>query len=89
MENVNIFGKIIMEAEKLLDWLVKLDIAFYVTTKGVDYDPKCSSHFYLKGSGERFSSADIISIFENKATDEINENWQCAITQNIEYLKRK
>lgn len=77
-----------MKTEKLIDWLVKLDISFYKTRKEVGYDPKCNSHFYLKGSGERFSSADIISIFENKATDEVNENWQCAVTENIEYLKK-
>jgi hypothetical protein len=78
-----------MEAENLIDWLVKLDIAFYVTTKEVDYDPKCKSHLYLRGSPERFSGADIISIFENKATDEINENWQYAIADHNAYLKRR
>jgi len=77
-----------MDVEKLMDWLVTLDISFYETIKESDYDPKCRSHFYLKGSGERFSSADIISIFENKATDEINENWQCAVGESIKYLKR-
>jgi hypothetical protein len=78
-----------MEAENLIDWLVKLDIAFYVTTKEVDYDPKCKSQLYLRGSPERFSGADIISIFENKATDEIDENWQYAIADHNAYLKRR
>jgi hypothetical protein len=73
-----------MKTEKLIDWLVNVDISFYK----VDYDPKCNSHFYLKGSGERFSSADIISIFENKATDKVNKNWQHAVAENIEYLKK-
>lgn len=74
--------------EKLLDWLVRLDIAFYVADKVGDYDPKCNSHFYLKGSPERFSSEEIISVFENKASDEVNENWQYALAGNIKYLKK-
>ena len=77
-----------MENEKLLDWLVKLEIASYVPTKEGDYDPKCNSHFYLKGSPERFTSKDIINIFNNTANDEINEKWQYAIADNVEFNKR-
>lgn len=74
--------------EKFLDWLVELDIAFYKTTVEPDYTPSGKSHFYLKGSQERFTSKEMIEIFNNRATDEVNENWQYAIAENISYKIR-
>lgn len=74
--------------EKLLDWLVELDISHYKTTREADYTPSGKSHFYLKGSQERFTSKEIIDIFNNNASDKTNENWQYSIAENIEWQKR-
>jgi len=74
--------------EKFLDWLVGLDIAHYQTTTEVDYTPSGKSHFYLKGSQERFTSKEMMEIFNNSANNKTNENWQYAITENINWQKR-
>jgi hypothetical protein len=70
-----------MNCEDLLDWIVAMDLGFYKTETFKDYDPKCDSHFYIKGSPERFSSEEIIKIFNNKADDDLNERWQWALTE--------
>tara|TARA_R110000803_G_scaffold194018_1_gene257020 strand:- start:23 stop:268 length:246 start_codon:yes stop_codon:yes gene_type:complete len=77
------------DTEKFLDWLVELDISYYKTTKEPDYIPSGNSHFYLKGSQERFTSKEMIDVFTNKASDEINENWQYAIAENNQWKKRQ
>ena len=71
--------------EKILDWLVELDIAYYKTTIEPDY----TSYFYLKGSQERITSKEIIDIFNNSASDTTNENWEHAIAENIVWQKRQ
>jgi len=72
----------------LLDWLVSLDISFYIATKESDYDPGCNSHFYLKGSPERFSSEEIIKIYNNKMNNTLNKRWLSAIADYNNYNKR-
>lgn len=78
-----------IDTEKFLDWLVELDISHYKTTAVPDYTPSGASHFYLKGSQERFTSKQMIEIFHNTADDITNENWQYAIAENIVWVKRK
>ena len=85
------------DTEKFLDWLVELDISYYKTAKDFliesgydeDYIPSGNSHFYLKGSQERFTSKEMIDVFTNKASDKINENWQYAIAENNQWKKRQ
>lgn len=74
--------------EKFLDWLVELDIVHYKTEVLPDYVPSGNSHFYLKGSQERFTSKEMIDIFNNCANNITNENWQYAIAENINWQKR-
>jgi hypothetical protein len=78
----------IMNTVDFLDWLVELDISFYKTTKEIDYVPTGKSHFYLKGSQERFTSEDMINIFNNNADNDININWQLAIAEHIQHTKK-
>ncbi len=59
--------------EKFLNWLVQLDVAHYRTESLPDYTPSGESHFYLKGSQERFTSKQMIEIFGNHADDETME----------------
>ena len=66
--------------EEFLDWLVALDIQHYKTESFPDYTPTGASHFYLKGSPERFTSKEMISIWTNRASEEVNERWQYAVT---------
>lgn len=73
--------------EKMLDWLVDLDIQHYKTEPFVDYKPTGNSHFYLKGSPERFTSVQMIKIFHNQADDELNQRWNYAITDVVRYKK--
>jgi hypothetical protein len=65
--------------EKMLDWLVTLDIQHYKTESFSDYKPSGNSHFYLKGSPERFTSMEMIKIFHNQADGELMERWNYAI----------
>jgi len=66
--------------EEFLDWLVALDIQHYKTESFPDYTPTGASHFYLKGSPERFTSKEMISIWTNCASEEVNERWQYSVT---------
>jgi hypothetical protein len=65
--------------EEFLDWLVALDVQHYKTECSINYTPSVS-HFYLSGSHERFSSAEIISIWSNTASSELNERWLYAVS---------
>lgn len=69
--------------EKLLDWLVGLDIQHYKTESLPNYKPNGNSHFYLKYSPERFTSLEIIKIFNNQADNELMERWNYAIIDAI------
>jgi hypothetical protein len=65
--------------EKMLDWLVELDIRHYKTESFPDYKPSGKSHFYLNRSPERFTSMEMIKIFHNQADNELMERWNYAI----------
>lgn len=65
--------------EKMLDWLVELDVQHYKTEPSTYYKPSGNSHFYLKGSPERFTSMEMIKIFHNQADNELTERWNYAI----------
>lgn len=65
---------------KMLDWLVKLNVQHYKTESTSTYTPKGDSHFYLKYSPERFTSLEMIEIFNNQANDELMSRWNNAIT---------
>ena len=65
--------------EKILYWLVELDIQHYKTESLTDYKPSGNSHFYLKDSPERFTSMEIIKIFHNQADGELIQRWNYAI----------
>jgi len=67
------------ESEELLDWLVELNVQHYVTESFVDYKPTGKSHFYLKGSQERFTSWEMIQIFIGRQSKELNSRWNNAI----------
>ena len=68
-----------MDVEKFLDWLVELDIQHYKTKAEPDYNPSGESHFYLLRSQERFTSKEMIEIWNNTANTELNERWNYAI----------
>lgn len=75
--------------EKFLDWLVELDVQHYKTESFPDYKPSGKSHFYLKGSSERFTSMDMIKIFDNKASKKLSERWNYAIADHTQYCMRR
>lgn len=68
--------------EKILDWIVALDLQHYKTEASLDYIPRGKSHFYLKRSPERFTSEEILLIFHNRANDDLNERWNYAIVDS-------
>lgn len=74
--------------EDFLDWLVELDIRHYKTEPCPDYTPSGKSHFYIAGSPERFTSKEMILIWQNKAGKKLNERWLSAIADGVRYLKR-
>ena len=67
--------------EEMLDWLVELDIQHYKTESFPDYLPNGKSHFYLKRSMERFTSYEMMKIFNNEADNDLNKKWNRAISQ--------
>jgi hypothetical protein len=76
------------DAKSLLDWIASMNFAYYKCEVFPDYDPGCDYHYYLKGSLERFSSEDIVKIWENTKDDDLDDRWMGAIVDNIEYNKR-
>ncbi len=73
--------------EKMLDWLVELDVQHYKTESFPDYTPNGNSHFYLKRSSERFTSMEIIKIFYNQADNDLMERWNCAVSDAMSRKK--
>ena len=74
---------------KLLDWIGAMDFAHYVTQELPDYKPSGPTHFYLKGSLERFTSKELIRIFSNKMGKALNKRWQYALADHIDWQKRQ
>ena len=77
-----------MNVEAYLDWLVELNIQFYKTEETLDYKPSGVSHFYLLGSQERFTSAEMIAIYTNNANDDLHQRWLDATAEHSNW-KRK
>lgn len=69
--------------EEFLDWLVSLNIQHYSTESLPHYTSTGKSHFYLKGSPERFTSKEMLMIWENKSSDELSSRWQSSIADHI------
>jgi len=74
---------------KLLDWIGAMDFAHYKTKESPDYKPSGPTHFYLKGSPERFTSKELIKIFTNKMGKTLNERWQYALANHVKWQKRQ
>ena len=74
--------------EHFLDWIVELNIQFYKTEKTPDYTPSGKSHFYLQGSPERFTSKDLIKIYENNMSNDLHTNWLNAIADHAQWKIR-
>lgn len=70
------------DVEDFLDWLVELNINHYKTEEFPDYKPSGKSHFYLSRSPERFTSKEIIALWNNEADSELNKRWNYAIADN-------
>jgi len=57
-----------------------MDFQHYKTESFPDYTPEGSSHFYLFGSPERFTSEELVNIYSNKMNDELFERWNWSLT---------
>jgi hypothetical protein len=66
--------------ENMLDWIVAMDFAHYKTEECPDYKPSGPSHWYIKGSPERFTSKELKQIYKGKMNDQLRENWNWALT---------
>jgi len=69
-----------MNVVEFLDWIVAMDFQHYKTESFPDYTPEGSSHFYLFGSPERFTSEELLNIYSNKMNDELFERWNWSLT---------
>jgi len=74
---------------RLLDWIGAMDFAHYKTEETPDYKPSGPTHFYLKGSPDRFTSKELIKIFTNKMGKSLNERWQYALAHHIDWQTRQ
>lgn len=83
------------EKINLLDWIVEMDFNHYKTSShsmgmgSVVYVPRGKSHFNLKGSQERFTSDEIIDIFSNTMSDELNKRWLNALVEHRKWLNSR
>lgn len=75
--------------EEFLDWLVWMDIQHYKTEATPAYTPSGKSHFYLKGSPERFTSKEMIDIFNHNASDELSSRWMEVVITMSEHNQMK
>jgi len=66
--------------ENMLDWIVAMDFAHYVTEEYLDYKPSGPSHWYIKGSPERFTSEELMKIYKGKMDKGLRERWNWALT---------
>jgi hypothetical protein len=66
--------------KNMLDWIVAMDFAHYKTEEFPDYKPSGPSHWYIKGSPERFTSEELIQIYKGEMNDKLRENWNWALT---------
>lgn len=71
----------------MLDWLVKMDFNHHITKPTSFYKPSGGCHFYLSGSKERFTSSELINIFNNKTTKSLYKRWMRALEENAEFTK--
>ncbi len=69
-----------MKVTEFLDWIVAMNYQHYKTESFPDYTPEGSSHFYLLGSPERFTSEELVEIYTNKMKDELLERWNWSLT---------
>lgn len=69
-----------MKVTEFLDWIVAMNFQHYKTESFPDYTPEGSSHFYLLGSPERFTSQELVDIYTNKMSDELLERWNWSLT---------
>jgi hypothetical protein len=56
----------------LLDWIVLMDFKYYVND-----DNTC--HWYLKRSLERFTSEEILLIYEGSMSSQLRKRWNWAV----------
>ena len=69
-----------MKITEFLDWIVSMNFQHYKTESFPDYTPRGSSHFYLFGSPERFTSEELEKIYTGKMNDELRDRWNWALT---------
>ncbi len=60
-----------------LDWIVAMDFQHYVTD-----EKNTPSHWYLKRSLERFTSAELLTIYNGEMSDELRGRWNWALAQS-------
>jgi hypothetical protein len=65
---------------EFLDWIVAMDFGHYMTEETTDYIPSGPSHWYIKGAPERFTSIELIDIYNGKMSNELRERWNWALT---------
>ena len=69
-----------MNTIDFLDWIVAMDLQHYKTEKFPDYTPVGASHWYIKGSPERFTSRELLKIYGGHLDDELRGRWNWALT---------
>lgn len=67
--------------ENILDWIVEMDFQHYKTEETPNYKPSGPSHWYLKGSPERFTSGELIDIYIGEMDEELEERWNSALSR--------
>lgn len=77
--NVIPLQKINMDA-KLLDWVALMDFQHYINDDG-------ETHWYLKGSLQRYTTEELISIYDGSASSELRESWLWATADAISKKK--
>jgi hypothetical protein len=68
-----------MEILEILDWIVAMDLCHYKTEESPGYKPRGPSHWFIKGSPERFTSKELINICKGTMSNRLRQRWNWAL----------
>ena len=73
---------------ELLNWIADLDFKHCKIKNETESYHMLSYHFYLEGSKERFTSKEILKIFNTTTNNKLFKRWVNAQDEYLNYLKQ-
>lgn len=63
---------------EFLDWIVQCDFQHYITKNHPQIESTGKSHWFIAGSPERFTSEELLQIWQETADANLKERWKWA-----------